>query len=58
MKIKENNIQISTPNILILRSNGVKHIPQLKRNLLSIGQHDVKRYSVTFVTCRRSSEKP
>lgn len=46
--VGKGDVRITTPNGSVLQLNGVRHIPGLKRNLLSIGQLDTEGYSVTF----------
>ncbi|CAH9142592.1 unnamed protein product [Cuscuta epithymum] len=41
-------VHVKSPNGCMLKLNGVRHIPGLRRNLLSIGQLDEEGYAVTF----------
>ncbi|CAM8883282.1 unnamed protein product [Rhodiola kirilowii] len=45
------DVRIKTPDGSILQLRGVRHIPGLKKNLLSVGQLDEDGYDVTF-NCR------
>ncbi|CAM8956737.1 unnamed protein product [Rhodiola kirilowii] len=42
------DVQIKAPNGSVLQLHDVRHIPDLKRNLLSVGQLDDEGYAVTF----------
>jgi transposase InsO family protein len=46
--IGKGDVRVKTPNGSTLTLHGVRHIPGLKRNLLSVGQLDEEGYEVTF----------
>ncbi|CAH9050611.1 unnamed protein product [Cuscuta epithymum] len=46
--VGKGTVHVKTPNGCMLKLNGVRHIPGLRRNLLSIGQLDEESYAVTF----------
>ncbi|CAH9144429.1 unnamed protein product [Cuscuta epithymum] len=46
--VGKGTVHVKTPNGCMLKLNGVRHIPGLRRNLLSIGQLDEEGYAVAF----------
>ena len=43
------NIRILLPNEFVWLLEKVRHIPDLSRNLISVGQLDDKRHAILFV---------
>ncbi|CAM9000198.1 unnamed protein product [Rhodiola kirilowii] len=46
--VGKGDVQIKAPNGSVLQLHDVRHIPDLNRNLLSVGQLDDEGYAVTF----------
>ena len=46
--VGKGNVKVVTSNGSVIKLNGVRHIPGLQRNLISIGQLDAEGYTVTF----------
>ncbi|KAE8725120.1 Polyadenylate-binding protein 7 [Hibiscus syriacus] len=49
--VGKGDIRLKMPNQTTWKLTGVRHIPGLKRNLISIGQLDGEGYSTTFSGC-------
>ncbi|KAE8664704.1 hypothetical protein F3Y22_tig00112738pilonHSYRG00095 [Hibiscus syriacus] len=49
--VGKRDIRLKLPNQTTWTLKGVRHIPSLKRNLISIGQLDGEGYSTTFLGC-------
>ena len=47
--VAKGDVRVKTWNGLVWKLQNVRHIPSLKRNLISVGQLDDEGYAVSFV---------
>lgn len=47
--VGKGDVHIKMPNQSVWKPKNVRHVPDLKRNLISVGQLDAEGYATTFV---------